>query len=406
MDILCLMGLFPDEYRQEIQKNSIQGIQNAADKLQRSIVKGLASIDDMHIQIANSLYIGSYPRRYRKLMIPSFEFSMFGKVTGTNIGFCNLAGLKNSFRYNTAKKVVKKWAETDSGEEKALIIYALTGAFTRIAHYVTIKHKNIKVCIIVPDLPEYMRPAEKDRFTFYNILKKRAIFRIRRDIRMVDNYILLTDAMKEWFGYPVKYKVLEGIAGEVFEGLIECNREKKIIYAGGISQAYGVIDLVESFIKVGMPEWELILYGDGIDLQRVKKLAQGCDNVRIMGLVPNDEVVKAQQKASLLVNPRKNQIFTKYSFPSKILEYMSSGTPMIAYKLDGIPDEYDSFYYQISEAENGMESTLRYVMTLTEDERNQMGEKARIFVKTYKNPTSQCMKIVELLSDTKVDSTK
>lgn len=399
MDILCLMGLFPDEYRQEIQNDSIQGMQNAADKLQRAIVKGLASIDDVHIQIANSLYIGSFPRRYRKLMIPSFDFTMFEKVKGTNAGFCNLTGVKSFFRYKSIKKVVKKWAETNERESKALVIYALTGVFTRIARYIKKEYKNIKVCIVVPDLPEHMRPSKINRIDIYNIFKKLVVFKIRRDIRSVDTYVLLTEAMKDWFGYPVKYTVVEGIAGELSDELIEVNRDKKIIYAGGISQAYGVIDLVEAFIKVGLPEWELILYGDGDDLQRVRTLAQPYANIKVMGAVPNSEVIKAQKKASLLVNPRKNQIFTKYSFPSKIIEYMSSGTPMLAYKLDGMPDEYDQFFYQISEANDGFETTLKKVMTLTEEERNQMGENARRFIETKKNPTHQCKKIFDLLSN-------
>lgn len=398
MDILCLMGLFPDEYRQEIQDNSIRGMQNAADKLQRSIVFGLASLEDTHVKIANSLYIGSYPKRYRKLMIPSFDFSLFGNVVGTNIGFCNLTGFKNFSRYRTAKKIVKEWAEIDSGEPKALIVYALTGAFTKIAHYIATEYKNIKVCIVAPDLPEYMRPGKKKSSRLYKFLKNRSISSIRRDIRPVDSYALLTDAMKEWFGYPVKYTVVEGIASDIFDGRIEGTREKKIIYAGGVSQAYGVVDLVEAFIKVALPDWELVIYGDGVDLQRIKELAKDCANVRLMGLVPNMEVVEAQRRASVLVNPRKNQEFTKYSFPSKILEYMSSGTPMLAYKLDGMPDEYDPFYFHISEAEDGMETALRNVMMLSDSERVQMGEKARNFVRVYKNPAVQCRKIVDMLS--------
>lgn len=396
MDILCLMGLFPDEYRQEIQKDTIRGMQNAADKLQQAIVKGLASLDDVHVQIANSLYIGSYPKRYRKLMIPSFEFSMFGKVVGTNIGFCNLMGLKEFSRYSTAKKVVEKWAKTDSGESKVLIIYALTRSFTKIAHYITTKYKKIKVCIVVPDLPEHMRPENTNQFSLYNILKKRVISKIRKDIRLVDSYVLLTDAMKEWFGYPIKYTVVEGIAGDVFEGKIEGEREKKIIYAGGISQAYGVVELVEAFIKVGMPDWELVLYGDGPDKQKIQDIAKTCNNVRVMGLVPNAEVVEAQRRASLLVNPRKNQVFTKYSFPSKILEYMSSGTPMLAYKLDGMPSEYTPYYYQISDDKGGMKSALERVMRLLDEEREEMGRRARLFVKHNKNPQKQAQRIIGL----------
>jgi glycosyltransferase involved in cell wall biosynthesis len=395
------MGLFPENYRKEIEKDSISGMQNAADKLQWAIVKGLSAIEGVRVSIVNSLYIGSYPRRYRKLMIPTFPFSAFGCVEGKNVGFCNLTGLKQLSRHSTAKKAVAEWARTPcaEGEEKALVIYALTVPFTKIAEFIKKKYPHIKVCVVVPDLPEYMRNGkEKEKF-FYKVTKKESIRYIRRNLRDVDCYVLLTDTMKEWFKKPVKYTVVEGIAGAISETEETLVREKRIVYAGGISEAYGVVDLVKSFVRIDAPDWELVLYGDGNSMKVVQNLAADHPNVKVMGMRPNQEVVAMQKKASILINPRKNQIFTRYSFPSKILEYMSSGTAVMAYKLDGMPAEYDPYYYSISEEENGLEKSLRMVMALTEEERCQMGERARKFVAENKDPVSQCAKIVKLLAE-------
>lgn len=45
-------------------------------------------------------------------------------------------------------------------------------------------------------------------------------------------------------------------------------------------------------------------------------------------MVPNSGVLKAQSESEILVNPRNdNNEFTKYSFPSKVIEYLGSGTP-------------------------------------------------------------------------------
>ena len=119
--------------------------------------------------------------------------------------------------------------------------------------------------------------------------------------------------------------------------------------------------------------------------------------IKIMGSAPNAVVMKHQREAALLINPRKNQEMAKYSFPSKTLEYMLSGTPMLGYKLAGIPEEYYDNMFVIQDSENGMEEALRKAMDLPETERIKMGEKAKHFVIKEKTPEKQCKKILELI---------
>ena len=398
MDILCLMGLFPDEYRDQIQKDSIGGMQYAADKLQWAIVRGLDNIEGVNVKIANSLYIGSYPKRYKRCKIPTFGFKHSENASGDiNIGFCNLMGYKFFSKYIHIKKVLKKWAKEKTDEQKVLLVYALTTPFCQLANYVKKHFPEIKVCIVVPDLPEYMSTSQKKNFR--SKIKSVETKLLKKATRNTDCFVFLADAMKEWFNKPVKYTVVEGIASVNMQPSATVDeRKKSIIYAGGIKKEYGVVDLVEAFVKVDNPEWELIFYGSGTAVEEIKILCADRDDVKLMGSVPNSEVVSAQKTASLLVNPRKNQAFTKYSFPSKVLEYMSSGTPMLAYKLDGIPDEYDDYYYRISEEENGFADSLKRVMELSGEERCDMGEKAKKFVSENKNPTAQCLRIVELIN--------
>lgn len=399
MDILCLMGLFPKEYLDIVQSNSISGIQYAADKLQWSIVKGLDEIDGVNVKIANSIYVGSYPKRYKKMRIPTFYFKHSETAENDiNIGFCNLMGYKFFSRYITAKKAIKRWAKEKTSEQKVLLSYALTTPFCQLCDYVKKRFPKIKVCVVVPDLPDYMSTSQKKNFR--SKMKSVEIRLLKRATQNLDCFVLLTDAMKEWFSKPIKYTVIEGIVADTSQQSAQiCEKKKSIIYAGGIKKEYGVVDLVEAFIAVDNPEWELVIYGGGNALDEIKAICGDRTNIKLMGSVPNAAVVAAQRTASLLVNPRKNQIFTKYSFPSKVLEYMSSGTPMLAYKLDGVPDDYDPYYYHISEEVNGFAETLERVMSLSAEERCFMGEQAKRFVIENKNPKVQCEKIIKLINE-------
>lgn len=396
-DIVCLTGLFPEEYVDEINKYSLTGVQNAANKLQWGIVKGLDGLGE-NVTIFNSIYVGSYPRLYRKIMIPTFHFSHGSEKNDINIGFINIAGIKVLSRYYTVKRELDKWASVDSGREKVLLIYAMTTPFAQLAGYIKRKYSSIKVIYIIPDLPMYMNVTKVQESAVYRTRKKIEEFLFHRSLKNVDGYVLLTDGMKEWFTTDINYTVVEGMA--TIDNTIDVDdikKKKQILYAGGIKREYGVIDLVSAFSQIDDPEWELVIYGDGTDMESVCEYAKKDVRIKIMGPAPNAVVMKHQREAALLINPRKNQEMAKYSFPSKTLEYMLSGTPMLGYKLAGIPEEYYDNMFVIQDSENGMEEALRKAMDLPETERIKMGEKAKHFVVKEKNPEKQCQKILELI---------
>lgn len=401
MDILCLMGLFPNEYRETIEKDSKGNPQYAADKLQWHLVNGLDEIEGIELRIVNSLYIGSYPKRYKRLMIPTFPFRHSESAKqDINVGFCNLTGLKMISRYFTARRAVARWAREESKEPKILMSYALTTPFCQIVAYIKRKFPHVKACVVVPDLPEFMNTAAMQEKPVYRFLKKIQVKALHRAIRRVDGYVLLTDAMKTWFKKPITYTVVEGIASGKKNDVPQAPvaRSKTILYAGGIKREYGVVDLAEAFVKADRPDWELVIYGNGSAMPDLEALAQEHSNIVLKGSRPNAEVVAHQKQVAVLVNPRKNQEFTKYSFPSKILEYMSSGTPVLAYKLDGIPAEYDDYFFSIPDEENGFTRALQGVMDMTDAQREEMGQKAKRFVDEQKNPKAQCEKIVDLFA--------
>lgn len=396
-DIVCLTGLFPEEYVDEINKYSLTGVQNAANKLQWGIVKGLDALGE-NVTVFNSIYVGSYPRLYRKIMIPTFHFSHGSEKNDINIGFINIAGIKVLSRYYTVKRELDKWASVDSGREKVLLIYAMTTPFAQLAGYIKRKYSSIKVIYIIPDLPMYMNVTKVQKSLVYRTRKKIEEFLFHKSLKNVDGYVLLTDGMKEWFTTDINYTVVEGMA--TIDNTIDVDdikKKKQILYAGGIKREYGVIDLVSAFSQIDDPEWELVIYGDGTDMESVCEYAKKDVRIKIMGSAPNAVVMKHQREAALLINPRKNQEMAKYSFPSKTLEYMLSGTPMLGYKLAGIPEEYYDNMFVIQDSENGMEEALRKAMNLPEAERIKMGEKAKQFVVKEKNPEKQCKKILELI---------
>ena len=118
-----------------------------------------------------------------------------------------------------------------------------------------------------------------------------------------------------------------------------------------------------------------------------------------MGVLPHNEILQIQQSATVLVNPRQNiGKYTNFSFPIKTIEYLFSGTPVIAYKLDGIPKEYDDYLLYVSDNSiQALRNEIIRVSNLSKDFRNKLGIKNIEFVRTKKNNIVQTKKILDMM---------
>lgn len=401
LDIVFLAGLFPKETESEILNYSMGSIQNAANNLQWEIVNGLDANLNQPITIFNSLYIGSFPKRYKKLIIDTYNFAHIpNKSADINIGFLNLTGFKIISRYVSVKPYLRSWAMTKSSKKKVIIAYAMTATFTHLLRYVKKINNSIITCLIVPDLPQYVNLSKNDK-KIYTTLKGVEIDIIRYDMNYIDSYVLLTKYMREALSIRVASVIVEGISTNIFENIKDIPKQqnkKTILYSGGLSEKYGVVNLIRSFEKLTDKNYRLIICGSGEAEEDIHNASQRDKRIIFKGLLKREEVLQLQKSSDVLVNPRKNNNeFTKYSFPSKILEYMSSGTPMIAYKLDGIPTEYLDYFYIVDEKEDGLYEKLNEVMAMQECELIEKGSKAKEFVLSYKNAKKQAGKIIDML---------
>ena len=175
---------------------------------------------------------------------------------------------------------------------------------------------------------------------------------------------------------------------------------KRILYAGTLHQKFGVLNLLEAFREIDSPHYRLVICGIGDCESEIKKRAQEDLRILFQGQLKREDVLKLQSEATVLVNPRQNhEEFTKYSFPSKNLEYLSSGIPLVAYKLDGIPDEYDEYINYVKD--NSIDSLRDMLIRVCEDVDGSAATRAARamhFVGIEKNAQKQTLKIVEMIN--------
>ena len=275
--------------------------------------------------------------------------------------------------------------------ESAVVVDCLnrTTAFFAV---LAAKLRHCRCVGIITDLPDMLGGG---RF-----FKKMGNFVIRN----CSDYVLLTEAMNDYIGNPGKpYVILEGHSDITM-------REKKpsmdkkapvrtVFYAGGVSRQYGLADLTEGFLQAHLPNTRLEIYGPGDYVTELQHIARDHANVFYGGMLLNTEIVAKEQEATLLVNPRPtHEEFVKYSFPSKTMEYMASGTPVLTTRLPGMPREYYPYVYFIEEeSSSGIASALKQVLNNSDEELFQKGSDARTFVLEERNNVIQAKKLLEML---------
>ena len=282
-----------------------------------------------------------------------------------------------------------------------LIIYALHSPF--LLAVVMLRKRIGCSCVVVPDLPEYMSRQD----SFAKILGKkvdRAI--INFCLKRIDCFVLLSPFMRDKL--PMKDKpwvLMEGIfdTATISEGIAKRD-ERVILYCGNLSLKYGIGDLLEAFSGINKDNYRLWICGRGDGEAEIARRVKNDKRITYYGVVNHSDVLALQQQATVLVNPRNSLgEYTKYSFPSKTMEYMASGTPTIMCHLPAIPKEYDDYLFYIEdETVNGIRRKIIEVCEKPQQELDSFGNRASDFIKSQKNAYIQTQKVVKMINSISV----
>lgn len=103
--------------------------------------------------------------------------------------------------------------------------------------------------------------------------------------------------------------------------------EDKYFLIGGRLAPYKRVDIViKAFKKLDLP---LKIFGDGVDLSRLKKIAGNSNNIEFLGRVDDKTMAKLYSHCQAFINPQEED------FGITVIEAMASGRPVIAFNKGG-----------------------------------------------------------------------
>jgi len=397
MNILMMTLMYPQDQLQEVTANVKDKLQNQINSYQRAFVEGIRSnlAENERLDILNCLPVGIFPLQYRKLILKSGTHDG-GSVQ--QLGCINLPWFKQKWRAVTAQKAIEKWAEKDPFNRNVLV-YTQYLPYMQALYKAKKRYPDLKAAVIVTDLPNEMGLAS-GRKGLLKAFESRMGSQSLKLLRQMDGYILLTEPMAGALQIREKpFEVIEGlILSETTPIAKSASTSDKpvFLYTGTLESSLGIPEMLDAFKE--MPEYELWICGHGSMKEQVQEYADRYANIRFFGFVTQQEALTMQASATALLNPRQpSGIFTRYSFPSKTLEYMRSGKPVLCCKLEGIPADYDPYLCYMEAGSEGIVHAVRSLMKHSIEKREELGQAAREYVLFHKNPAVQCKKLLALL---------
>ncbi len=312
----------------------------------------------------------------------------------------NVVGLKQISAYLSAKHALKKWLKENRNEkDKVVLSYSVYAPLAKAALKMC-KKFGCKTCAIITDPEDYSYKNSGKGF------KSKLLNKMANDTKNLteqfNGYVFLTKYMIDRYNAVEKpFTIVEGLSNpNLFDGVEAKNRGNEVTYTGVLSKGFGIDKLVRAFSMV-KGDYKLKLFGSGECEEFIKEFSEKDSRIEYMGRVERSFLLSSQRSSKILISVKpSDEEYTKFAFPSKVLEYMTSGTPVLMTRIKGVPDEYFNYCYSIEdESVEGIKTAIENVLAKPSEELETMGEKARRFVIEKKNKTVQCAKIKRLLEE-------
>jgi len=374
-----------DQLQQYLLKNESGSVHWAAIKTSGQFLKALDSGFVKQCDVLCSMVVSTYPR-FKCLFPFNLPAWLRGKGgMGSYVPYLNLPIIRYPTTFLSASYYVANWLVKQRNRgPKLLVTYSI---YTPHAAALLLVAKIFRVpCLmIVPDLPEFMRP--KTSMNILELAARKANESFAYSIaRHFDCLVLFTQSMAEKLRVGHKpYVVIEGCTDEILEaGGIQSKplAVKILMYAGVLSEQYGILSLLEAFCATKQQNFRLWLCGKGDCVAKIIEAAHADRRIKYFGNLPPKVVAKLEARATALINPRSPEgEYTKHSFPSKTQEYMLSGRPVITAALSGIPADYLEYLHVLPKVTvHCIKEAIEHVLNTDEGTNQVFGMRAREFL--------------------------
>ena len=312
-----------------------------------------------------------------------------------NLGAIKIATLGISAAWRT---LIWAWQNRHAGR-RVVICYNLTAP---PAWPIKIVCRWMKLDL-VPFIGDIYVPGEVVKDTFFRRLEFAGQKRL---IPLVDGLLVANQSIVEDFA-PNRHSLL--VEGGVMESLVERfekverkdDKSFHIVFAGQLSVLNGVTLLLDAIKILDMHELRVTILGAGQFSDAVQAAADQDSRIRFKGLCSHEEVLHAYEQADLLVNLRRTEYQThRYVFPSKVVECLATGRPLLTTCTGHVEKEFSDFVFKLrEESASALADEIRKIAALPREDRDALGRKAQTYIREHKTWEGHTLRLETYLNE-------
>lgn len=402
MDALYISPLSSESLINRIAESSGTNPGYAVQKFSRLLIKGLLK-NEVKCKALSAIPVNN---RISKKLFWTGGTEVENGVAYKYIPFLNLPLLRQICLFVYTFFYVLLWGIRNKSEK--FIITDVLNYTICSAAVVASKLTGVRIIGVMTDMPGLMVNAAGSSRNFLSHIKFLKNIGVS-SVYKYDAYVFLTEQMNKVINKRnVPYIVMEGFVDSDITAEDTKKRvtdSRTLLYAGGLHERYGLKTLVEAFMRLPDDDLRMKIYGSGPFVKDLRDVYTKKDKrIEFFGVVPNQEVVESEMSATLLINPRPTtEAFTKYSFPSKNMEYMVSGTPVLTTDLPGMPEEYKKYVFVFKdESVEGYRKSLDEALSLNPEDLEKKGSDAKKWILSKKNNKVQTLRIINMIKSLSV----
>jgi len=136
---------------------------------------------------------------------------------------------------------------------------------------------------------------------------------------------------------------------------------KTICFAGTLNEENGVEALLQAYKEDEGLGYEINFYGYGELQEKILAISKYDERIKYCGVLAQDELQKKFLEADFLINLRTvDAVSSDYAFPSKLIDCLATGVPVISNEIAVMGKLYKNCFYPIkSVSKEGVLDSLR-----------------------------------------------